>query len=219
MRMRVIDLSQTIEPGMPCYPGTPEPVFCVLSSIAKHGFAEQMLTLSSHTGTHIDLPSHILPQGVSLDALPLERFTGKGIAIDVRRSAGGEITIESLQAFETLIRECEFLLLFSGWSQYWGTPDYFEGYPTLSPDAALWLAGFQLKGLGVDMISVDAPDSSDFPVHMQLLQNTILLIENLADLSLLLHSPFVFCCFPLKISKAEASPVRALAFMEVNNQA
>lgn len=212
--MRVIDLSQSIEPGMPCYPGTPQPIFRPLSSIKKDGFAEQLLTISSHTGTHVDLPSHILPTGSSLDALSLERFTGKGLVIDIRASDAGIIPLRVLQGFEASIKECEFLLLLSGWSQYWGDADYYTGYPVLSTEAAIWLSGFHLKGIGVDMISVDLPDSTDFPVHSQLLRNGILLIENLSDLSPLLHSPFNFFCFPLKIVHAEAAPLRAVAFVD-----
>ena len=212
--MRIIDLSRTIEPDMPCYPGTPQPVFNKLSSIEHDGYAEQLLTISSHTGTHVDLPSHILPEGNSLDALGLNRFTGKGIAIDLRSSAGGIITLAELHGYEVHLRECDFLLLYSGWSRYWGTPDYYTGYPVLSSDAARWLTGFHLKGIGVDMISVDSPDSADFSVHSQLLRSGLLIIENLADLSSLLHSPFIFFGFPLKIAQAEAAPLRAVAFVD-----
>lgn len=199
---------------MPCYPGTPRPLFQQLSSIEQYGFTEQQLTISSHTGTHVDLPSHILPAGSSLDAFSVDRFTGKGFAIDLRGSTSGTISPGHLQGFEGYIKECDFLLLCSGWSQYWGTPEYYAGYPVLSSDAALWLAGFHLKGVGVDMISIDGPDSCDFPVHTILLEKGILLIENLADLSPLLGFPFTFFCFPLKIAKAEAAPLRAVAFLD-----
>jgi arylformamidase len=212
--MRVLDLSHTIKPGMPSYPGTPEPLFHPLASIEEHGFAEQLFTISSHTGTHVDLPSHILLSGSSLDAFGVERFTGKGIAIDLRGDAGRLITVETLLPFQRMIKECEFLLLCSGWSEYWGSSHYYEGFPLLSSDAALWLTGFPLKGIGVDMISVDSPESCDFPVHTQLLQNGILIIENLVCPPLLLHSSFIFCGFPLKIAGAEASPVRAIALVD-----
>ncbi|MEI7788693.1 MAG: cyclase family protein [Chlorobiaceae bacterium] len=212
--MRVFDLSRTIEPGMPCYPGTPEPEFHLLSSIEKDGFAEQQFTLSSHTGTHVDLPSHILPAGRSLDDCSLDRFIGKGFAIDLRDSVSGAITIEALQVFQDQLQKCEFLLLCSGWSKFWGTAEYYTGYPVLSSAAALWLGGFQLKGIGVDMISVDASDSGDFPVHRTLLEKGILLIENLADLSPLFGTSFTFFAFPLKIAHAEASPLRAVAIVD-----
>ena len=210
--MQLIDLSHTLEAGMPCYPGTPAPVFQSLASLETEGFVEQLITFSSHTGTHIDLPSHILSRGLSLDAFALEQFTGSGVVIDLRSAAGGIITKEMLHPFQPLLLQSDFLLLCSGWSRYWGTSDYYEGYPVLTSDAACWLAGFNLKGIGVDMISLDAHDSVDFPIHHLLLQSGMILIENLADLAPLLHRSFIIACFPLKIFRAEASPVRALAF-------
>ena len=64
------------------------------------------------------------------------------------------------------------------------------------------------------MISVDAADSVDFSVHRILLQKEILIIENILCPPFLLHSLFFFCCFPLKISGAEACPVRAVALID-----
>jgi arylformamidase len=213
--MRVIDLSHTIEPGMPCYPGTPGPVFQSHCSIEEEGFAEQLLTISSHTGTHVDLPSHILKDAPSLDTFGIGRFAGKGVAIDVHGAPGQIISIETLQPALALIRECEFLLLCTGWSRYWNTSDYYKEYPALSSDAAQWLTGFDLKGIGVDTMSVDAPDAQTFPVHTILLQNGTLILENLAQLHLLLLRSFIFCGFPLKLAKAEASPLRAVALVDI----
>jgi len=212
--IQVIDLSHTIEPDMPCYPGTPGPVFQSICSIEEEGFAEQLLTISSHTGTHVDLPSHILKDAPSLDMFGIGRFAGKGLAIDVRGTPNQIISIETLQPVLALIRECEFLLLCTGWSCYWNTSDYYKGYPALSSDAAQWLTGFDLKGVGVDTMSVDAPDAQTFPVHTILLQNGTLILENLSNLQLLLHRPFTFCGFPLKLARAEASPLRAVALVD-----
>lgn len=217
--MRVIDLSHAITSDMPLYPDTPKPVFHQIAAIEEQGFAERMMTISSHTGTHVDLPSHILRDGRSLDDFSVDCFIGKGVAIDLRGRAGGEISVEELHPFRDLITGNEFLLLCSGWSQYWGLPDYYEGYPLLSSGAAQWLTDFGLKGLGIDMISVDASDSGDFPVHTLLLKNGILIIENLVCPPLLLHSQFIFCGFPLKIIGAEASPVRAVALVDCEKNA
>ncbi len=215
--MKIVDLSHTIIPGMPCYPGTPGPVFQHLYSVAEDGFAEQLLTFSSHTGTHVDFPSHIFKDGASLDAFGIGQFAGKGLVIDVRDALGGIITTEMLRPAFALIMECEFLLLCTGWSGYWGTSRYEEGYPVLSLDAALWLAGFPLKGLGVDTMSVDAPCVLDLPVHTILLHNGMLIIENLAELQSLLQCHFIFCGFPLKLANAEASPLRAVALVDILN--
>jgi len=212
-QMQIIDLSQSIESGMPCYPGASEPLFQSVSSIVKDGFAEQLLTISSHTGTHIDLPSHILEGAPSLDLFDISRFAGKGAVLDVREAPGNVITIEMLKPLFSKITGCDFLLLCSEMSRYWGAPLYFNSYPVLSPDTARWLAGFNLKGIGVDMISVDAPDKRDFPVHRSLLQSGLVVIENLTGLLDLVDRDFLFCCFPLKIRQGEASPVRAVAIV------
>ena len=212
--MEMIDLSHRIEPGMSCYPGTPGPVFHSLCSLEKDGFAEQVLTLSTHIGTHVDLPSHVLSDAQSLDSFGLERFAGKGLALDIRGIASQVISREALKPAVALIRECEFLLLCTGWSRYWKSADYYEGYPVLSHEAARWLAEFNLKGVGVDTISVDAPDSHTLLVHKILLQKGSVIIENLVDLQLLLHRPFIFCGFPLKLANAEASPIRAVAIVD-----
>ena len=112
------------------------------------------------------------------------------------------------------IRNSEFLLLHTGWSRFWGTKNYFAGYPVLSAEAALWLDSFELKGLGLDTISADEADSHDFPNHNILLGSDSIIIENLMNLDVLPGKHFMFSCFPLKIDQADGSPVRAVAIIE-----
>lgn len=209
--MQLFDLSHTIGPGMPVYPGSPEPVFTSLFSLKEQGFSEQLLSLSSHTGTHVDLPSHMLCDARTLDDFGPEHFFGKGLVIDTGAPTGSRVTLSSLLPHEKMIRTCEFLLLCSGWSRYWGKPAYFEGYPVLDAEAAQWLCAFGLKGIGVDMISVDAADDTCYPVHKIFLEKGIIVIENLDNLSGLIMRNFIFSCFPLKVAGAEASPTRAVA--------
>ena len=106
-----------------------------------------------------------------------------------------------------------FALLHTGWARYWGTNDYFGRYPVLSPEAAGWLAGFGLKGYGVDAISADEIDSAALPVHRALLGRGMLIIENLDRLDPLLEREFTFSCLPLKIADADGSPIRAVAIL------
>lgn len=212
--MHFIDLSHTIEEGMPVYPGSPGPSLTPLFSIAGDGFAELLLAFSSHTGTHIDLPSHMISEGSSLDVLGPDRFFGKGFVLDVSDSAGGMVTLTDILHAGEQIRACDFLLLCSGWSRYWGTPGYFSGYPVMTKEAAGWLGSSGVKGVGVDMISVDAPGDGGYPVHTQLLEKGLVIVENLDNLSRLLSLQFTFSCFPLKIGGGEASPVRAVAIAD-----
>jgi arylformamidase len=209
--MKTIDLSHTISIETPVYPGTDPPSFSIPCTIENQGFLEKRITLFSHTGTHMDAPSHILSDGKSLDRFPAEKFMGKAAVINLTHIDRSDITYHDLIQYDSLILKIDFLLLHTGWYLKWGKDDYFKEYPVLTAAAARWLAGFPLKGIGVDMISVDRTDTDTYPIHRIFLQNEILLVENLTALSELPDMIFSFCCFPLKIKDADGSPVRATA--------
>ena len=208
--MKQIDLTHVIRPGMPVYPGTESPLFEVGSSMEEHGFREKRITMFSHTGTHMDAPAHILPGGKTLDQFPVETFRGRGCVVDVRE-VGAWIEVGHLESLGDAIRGSDFVLLWSGWDDKWGAPEYFEGFPVLTPEAARWLVATELKGVGLDMISVDATGSEDFPVHKILLGAEIVLVENLTGIEALPPSGFEFSCHPLLLEEADGAPVRAVA--------
>lgn len=214
--MQHIDLTHEIAPDMPVYPGTDPPVFEIGSSIEKDGFLEKKLTLFSHTGTHMDAPAHIIPDGRALDRYPVSHFAGQACVIDVCNSAMDHISVDLLAASADRIRMAQFVLLRSGWDRHWGTPGYFSGYPVLSPEAARWLTRepAHLKGIRVDMISVDPVDAADLEIHKILLGAGLVLIENLANLDSLPDTLFDFSCYPLRIKRADGAPVRAVAIVE-----
>lgn len=210
--MRVIDLSHSIGRGMSCYPGTPLPQSVPFCTIEADGFNERMLTFSSHTGTHVELPLHMSDGASSLDAFGVEQFVGRGVVLDVESVSGGTIPLARLLPHRDLIENAEFVLLHSGWARHWGTQRYLSGYPVLSLEAAEWLAGFRLKGIGVDTVSVDPADSEGYPVHNLFLAKGTLIVENLVYHDRrLFGTGFQFFCLPLKLEGAEAAPVRAVA--------
>jgi arylformamidase len=211
--MKIVDLSHTICPDMPVYPGTEPPTFSSACTIEGMGFLEKKITFYSHTGTHMDAPSHIIPGAKTLDQMPPDRFVGKGAVVELEVNDGPTIDLERLKPHQGRIESCEFLLFYTGWADLWGKEDYLKGYPVLSHHAATWLAGFPLKGIGMDAISADGAESVTFPIHTILLERDIVIIENLTNLRALPDNEFVFCCFPLKIEKADGSPVRAVALV------
>jgi len=204
---------------MTVYPGTEPPVFTEGASIPRAGFRELKITLFSHTGTHLDAPAHILPNAKTLDQFSIDRFSGTACVVDAEDSAGGVIDLDALDRRAEAVAAADFVLLRSGWSRHWNTSRYFQGYPILTERAARRLAASDLKGVGVDTISVDAADSTDFPIHRILLGSNVLIIENLANLESLPDSLFRFSCFPLRIADADGSPVRAIAEIEMSRSA
>ncbi len=210
--MQTIDLTHPIAPDMPVYPGTKSPLIKIESTIDENGFLERELTISSHTGTHIDAPAHLIKEQNTLDLLPIDHFHGPALLVNLVNLPSKTIAVEQLALYQDQIKRVDFLLLHTGWSQYWGSDNYFSDYPVLSDEAAHWLSTFTLKGFGIDAISVDPPESHEYPVHHTLLQQNIIIIENLANLADLPGNQFEFCCFPLRLKDADGSPVRAVAF-------
>ncbi|MDF1569197.1 MAG: cyclase family protein [Spirochaetaceae bacterium] len=213
--MKVLDLTHLMEEGMPVYPGTEQPSFSGAFSVTEHGFREARLTMLTHTGTHLDAPAHILNGGSTLEKLPVDAFVGQAAVIDV---SGVTDRIEKsalLHAAED-IAELDFVILRTGWEGRWGVDSYFSGFPTLSPDAARWLTGFRLKGIGFDCISADAAETTDFEIHKIVLGAGIIIIENLRGLDALPDTAFRFAAFPLKLKDGDGSPVRAVGMWDEN---
>lgn len=212
--MQTLDLSHVISSDMPVFPGTPYPKIKSASTLAVAGFVEKEVTLYTHTGTHLDAPAHILPAGQTLDAYPAQWFWGQGVTLDFSRLKRGAIEKKDILPFASTIREADFVLLHTGWSNYWGDPSYFADYPVLTAEAAEWLATFNLKGFGVDAISVDGMDAADYTIHKLFLSKKTVIIENLTNLSSLIGRNFNLFCFPLMLKDADGSPVRAVAIYD-----
>ena len=207
---RMIDLSQPLYEGMPVYPGTPAPDFSTVATVAANGYRVKKIAMNTHVGTHMDAPAHMLAEGMTLDALPLERFMGRAAIVDVRACAGGAIGVGELQAQEEWLAQADFVLFWTGWSRYWGQEQYLQQYPLLTAEAAAWLGKCRLKGVGIDAISFDAIDSQNFEIHQQLLAQELVLIENLTRLEEVQRGANFFA-LPLPLREADGSPVRAFA--------
>ena len=212
--MRFIDLTHLLNSDISVYPGTEKPIFEQANMVEKDGFAEQKITMNTHTGTHMDAPAHMLVEGKSLDQFSADSFFGKAISIDCTGFSGANIEIEDLLSFEKKIEKVDFVLLRTDWSKKWKTSEYFGAFPTLSAAACEWLTRFNLKGIGLDVISIDPVGSTDLTNHHIVFHNGMLIIENLTNLSELGGDYFKFLCFPLKIEKADGSPIRAVAIFE-----
>jgi kynurenine formamidase len=218
MPTKLIDLTQLLNEKMLVYPDTAPPTFQVTNTVEKDGYNEHLISMLSHTGTHVDAPRHMLKGGKPLDQFPLDKFTGRAMIIDCR--GRDEISLDFLQPFESKIASVEFVLFYTGWQHRWNTGSYFDNCPIPTKEAAIWLTGFNLKGIGLDAFSVDTIGSAttvneeNLPNHYVFLRKEVLLLENLTNLDKLPDSPFTFQCFPLRVEDADGSPVRAVAIID-----
>lgn len=208
--MRIVDLTHVISPSMPVYPGTPPPQLTPGSTLARDGFRETRIAMFSHTGTHMDAPAHLLPDGVTLDRMQVKRFVGPAVVVNAE---GPVLDRAALTAREEELRQASFLIVRTGWSQRWGTPAYFAGFPVLSADAARLVASLGLSGVGIDAISVDPVGDRELPVHRILLGAGLVIVENLTGLEALPSAGFTFHALPLAFADADGAPVRAIALL------
>ena len=201
---RIIDLSHTIENELQVYPGDSPTRLLQTKFLTKDHYNNYDLEMGMHTGTHIDIPIHMTKNTKYVCDLPLEGFIGNGCVLDVR----GQQTIKFNPAYENIIKKDDFLLLYSGFDEKFGTEEYFKNGPIVDMQFAEFLVQKGIKTLGIDLPS---PDRYPFAVHKLLLRNGIYILENLTNLaSLIGEQTFEVIALPLKI-KADASIVRAVA--------
>jgi arylformamidase len=206
--MRIIDLSHTIAPDMPVYPGTLPPTLSSASTFERDRYRETALYIWSHVGTHIDAPAHLFEDGVTLDRLSADRFYGEAVMLDCTGLPRDGLIPPDMLPDLTGVR---FLILRTGLEHTWGTPAYYGPFPTLSPDAARIVAQSGLSGIGVDAISFD-PVGGALPIHRILLGAGMIQIENLCSLDGL-PEHFTLCAFPPVFLNADGAPTRAVAIL------
>ena len=196
---------------MPIYAEPNRPSIKKVSTVEENGYQETFLSMFSHNGTHIDSTKHMNAKGKTLDLLEVDNFVGKAVLIELENKQ--TIELEYLKEYKDKIDSCDFIIFKSGWDKYWGESKYYEKYPTLSKEAAKYIANTNTKGIGIDMLSVDSYDSTDFAIHHILFEGGKLIVENLINLDKL-PQEFLFIAAPLKYNDADGSPIRAMAIVD-----
>lgn len=214
--MEIIDLTHFISPDMPVYPGTEGPKFQPANTYEKDGFKETLLSMYTHTGTHMDPPAHLFPGGTTLDQFPVSQFVGSAVVIDCSDLKEGQsITMDHLERQKQAAAKADFLLFSTGWEQYWGTEKYFGDYPCVSVEIVDYVIRHGKKGIGLDTIGLDPVADTNLTRHKRLFQKAqAVVIENLVNLQKLPGGLFTFCALPLKHIDADGSPIRAIAMLD-----
>lgn len=205
-----IDISLPIAPGAIAWSGL-DPAR--LESLARRseGAAVNVgrLDCCLHTGTHADAPWHVLDGGATVDRLDPALFIGPAQVL--RTEDPDAISIESLRAAG--LREGEaggapLRLLIATPRPYDGR-QFPETIPHLSPEAARWLVSLGLRLVGVNVPSLDPLDSRAMESHRVVFAAGAGILENL-DLSTVEPGAYELFAAPIRISGADAAPVRAL---------
>ena len=197
-------------------------------------YASNRLEMAEHGGTHIDAPIHFSKGGQTLDQVPIERFVGTGVRIDVTvqcaRDRDYRVSIQDFERWELAhgrIQPRAIVLLDTGFARYWPSRQQYLGtklrgsegiqalhFPGLHPEAADWLVRErQVKAVGIDTASIDFGQSSKFETHVALLSQNVPVFENLSDLHDLPYRGFDVIALPMKIAGGTGGPLRVIAVL------
>ncbi len=201
--MKLIDISHIFNNNTPIYPGDYTHSLVKWKTLDEDYYTSYLLTSCLHTGTHIDVPMHLINDNKMVCDFSIDSFVGKGVLLDVR----GENTIDMKPCYKEMIEEGSIVLIYTGFDKFYGMEEYFANHPTISTQLSDFLISKKIKILGMDMPS---PDYPPFDIHKALLSNEIFILENITNLQELSEiNNFEVIALPLKLS-AEASFVRAV---------
>ncbi len=213
---RLIDLSHTVAHGLVTYKGLPAPIICdYLSREASRKFYAPgvefqigKIEMVANTGTYIDSPFHRYADGKDLSQLELTQLANLPA---LRIECKGQQAINASHLPGDIDLAGKAVLFETGWSRHWNTPQYFEGHPFLTEEAARLLAEAKVALVGIDSHNIDDIRDLRRPVHSILLGHDIPIVEHMTNLAALPQKEFRFFAVPVKIKGFGTFPVRAFA--------
>ncbi len=213
---KVHDLTALLQTYMPTWGGgtSPLPSFEPVGVVARDGYAIERVNCMTHTGTHMDAPYHFLEEGTTVDRIPAANLVGPAIVLDVRDDLDGNIiSAKVLEKHWPKRAHPHFVLIRTDWSRKRSfTKEYLFDFPGIDPEAAEWLVGRSVKGVGTDTLGIDPYSNDKFEAHKVLLRKDIWILEALDNLGELAEgTEFTLVAAPLKIAGASGAMARVFA--------
>jgi len=207
--MKIYDISLTISPELPVWPGDPKIELERIESMDEGAHANvSRLSVSVHTGTHVDAPHHFLNDGRTVDGLLLEVLAGPCYVVQLPDGVDA-ITSEALDGI-SLPADAKRILFGTSNSRYWSRNEmeFQENFVAVTEDGAQWLVERGVQLVGVDYLSV-APYGDSEGTHKVLLKAGVAILEGL-DLSAVPRGFYDLYCLPLKLLGSDGAPARTV---------
>ncbi|HLJ31773.1 MAG TPA: cyclase family protein [Candidatus Babeliales bacterium] len=205
--MKIIDVSWPISKATTGYKDRSVVDIQEIKNFNRDGVRETALHLSSHTGTHIDAPSHFLRDGKTIDEMSVDRFIGDCIVLDMTTCAE-RITRDCLMAHDGDIVEGSIVLLRTANSDLNATDKFSPHFVYLEASGALYLAEKKIKAVGIDYLGIEHSQPGH-PTHENLMHADVAIIEGLR-LGHVQAGNYLFVGLPLNVIGVEAAPARAI---------
>jgi kynurenine formamidase len=217
---RMVDLSQPLRTGQQQHPWfryetQGESIVAAPATAPPTGrwYVVTQLHLSGHAGTHVEAPYHAIADGATVGALPVERFFGEAVILDLRDVPWSQpvdqprLVAAAQQAGG--VRDGDIVFLHFDWAGR-AVDGSYPPYPTTT--ALAWLVAQGIKLLGIDTPGLELPNNKGLVNHRLLFEQGIPLIESLVNLAALQSSRIYVFAQPLPVYDTDAMPLRVLAF-------
>lgn len=184
-------------------------------------FRVQHINTPLGIGTHMDAPAHCDPLGKTIEKIALQECIAQCVVIDISHKIheNYRCSVQDILNFEKKYRQIksnDFVIFLTGWSKHWEFPEQYRNnlvFPTVSKEAAELLIHREVKGVGIDTLSPDIPESG-YPVHQIMLGNGKYLIENIANAYMLPPVGSYLLFAPLLIVGGTEAPVRLIGLIK-----
>lgn len=200
------DISITLNENVPVYLGDPVFEKTPIKIGGKNSRVNlNQLNIGTHTGTHVDAPTHLFSDKKSITDISLEAFLGPCYVIEVNSF----ILIEEILTKIPLDSE---RILFKANSQLPLSKNWLDDYQGMPSSFAQKLLENRVKKpllIGIDALSIEERGKKELETHKILLENEIVILEGL-NLSMIESGFYYLYALPLKLQGLDGSPVRAV---------
>lgn len=205
--MKIIDISWPISKATTGYKDRSIVNFDEIKNFNRDGVRETSIHLSSHSGTHVDAPSHFLKDGKTIDEIKLDQVVGDCIVLDMTNCAE-RITRDCLMQHDSVITQNSIILLKTTNSDLSPTDKFNPHFIYLEASGANYLVEKKIKTVGIDYLGIEHSQPGH-PTHENLMNGDVTVIEGLR-LGHVQPGNYLFTCLPLNIIGLEAAPARAI---------
>jgi kynurenine formamidase len=229
--LKIVDLTWPLNDKGAFWPGDNYKPFELrtIATLEKNGVSSKAFCMPEHQGTHIDAPNHFEADRPSVDRIAVGDLFAEGVLIDISEQAAADadysLSLADVEAWEQKngrIPDRAVVLLKTGWGRHFQNPVRYRNqdatgqmhFPGFSVSAVQFLIERRnIRGIGLDTLSLDPGQSRDFAVHHLLGRAGRYGLENLADLDELPASNFYLVVAPIKIETGTGGPTRVLAIL------
>ena len=230
-KARIVDLTWPLNDRNGYWPGEGYRPFALttIATLEKDGVLSKAFSMPEHLGTHIDAPNHFEPNQPSVSDIDPQLLIGPAVVFDLEPKCeidhDAMLTIDDIRDWEAShgqIPQGAIILLHTGWSRHWSNYTRYKNqdatgrlhFPGFSGPAAEWLLKHRdIRGIGIDTLSIDRGISTEFEVHHAINAAGRYGLENVAQLGQLPPRDFYLMVAPIRIESGTGGPCRLLAIV------